>query len=99
TGIGELEAAFSDALWEFNGTAGQVVTITLEATNGDLDPLLRLIGPDGSTIAENDDAEDSALGTSAQVVGLSLPADGLYRLLATRFDGAGSYRLTVVSTA
>lgn len=99
TAAGELDIAFPDALWEFNGTAGQVLTITLEATGGDLDPLLRLIGPDGSVVAENDDAEDGALGTSAQVVGLNLPADGLYRLLAARFDGSGGYRLTVVSTA
>ena len=96
---GELEPALPETLWEFNGTAGQVLTITLEATSGDLDPLLRLIGPDGSVVAENDDAEDSALGTSAQVVGLSLPADGVYRLQAARFDGSGGYALTVVSTS
>jgi hypothetical protein len=96
---GELDIAFPEALWEINGSAGQVLTITLEATSGDLDPLLRLIAPDGSVIAENDDAEDSALGTNAQIVGVSLPADGLYRLQAARFDGAGGYALTIVSTS
>ena len=96
---GELDAAFPDALWEFNGSAGQVLTITLETASGDLDPLIRLLGSDGTVVAENDDAEDSALGTSAQVVGLSLTADGVYRVQATRFDGSGGYTLTVVSTS
>lgn len=96
---GQLDIAFPETLWELNGTAGQVLTITLEATSGDLDPILRLIGPDGSVVAENDDAEDSALGTSAQLPSLILPEDGVYHLQATRFDGSGGYTLTVVSTS
>jgi sugar lactone lactonase YvrE len=95
---GRLEAAFPSDLWEFTGSAGQILTITLEATSGDLDPLLRLIGPDGSLIAENDDADDRALGTSAQIAGVSLPADGLYRLQTVRFAGSGAYELTIVLT-
>lgn len=96
---GELGPAFPEALWEWNGSAGDVLTITMEAASGDLDPLLRIVGPDGSILAENDDADDSALGTNAQLVGVSLPVDGVYQLQAARFDGAGSYRLTIVSTS
>lgn len=95
---GTLSAAFPADLWTFDGTEDQTLTITLETTEGDLDPLVRLYGPDGSLVDENDDAEDFALGSSAQLSSLVLPASGLYRLEAARFDGAGSYSLTVVST-
>ncbi|MAS35736.1 MAG: hypothetical protein CL610_17130 [Anaerolineaceae bacterium] len=96
---GQLDFALPANIWEFTGTEGQTLTITMESTSGDLDPLLRLVGPDEALIDENDDADDGALGTNAQIVSATLPADGLYRIEAARFDGAGSYTLTVVSTS
>ncbi len=86
-------------IWEFSGSAAQNYTITLAAENEELDPLLRVFGPDGALIAENDDAEDSTLGRDAQVAGVNLPADGVYRIEAARFDGSGSYTLTIVATS
>ncbi len=92
---GRLQPVFPADILEFGGTNGQVLTLTMETVNGDLDPLLYLIGPDGIEVGFNDDADDPALGSDAQIVNIMLPLDGLYRLDAARFDGSGNYRLTI----
>jgi hypothetical protein len=96
TGTGQLSLGFPIERWTFESAAGQTLTITLEPTSSDLDPIMRLIGPDGTLIDENDDAEDTALGTSSQLANITLPADGIYTLEAARFEGAGSYTISVV---
>lgn len=102
-GTAQLEGALTDPLpterWTFEAQAGQVVTITQRAGRGSLDTLLRLRDVQGEIIAENDDAADPALGRDAQIVNVPLPADGLYTIEASRFDGEGSYTLTVVVNA
>lgn len=82
--------------YAFTGQAGQRLTATLLAEGGTLDPLLRLLGPDGALLAENDDADDGTLGRNAQLVQVVLPAAGVYLLEATRFDGEGGYSLQVI---
>ena len=96
---GELSDAIPAHYWQLEGRAGQIVTVTMQAGEGSLDPLLRLYGPDGELVAWNDDAADVDLGTTAQIVLVTLPADGVYRLDATRFDGSGPYSLVVVTMA
>ncbi|MBZ0300957.1 MAG: pre-peptidase C-terminal domain-containing protein [Anaerolineae bacterium] len=96
---GDLSGVFPVALYELSGSSGQTLTITLEAGSGSLDPVLRLIGPDGALAADNDDADDRALGNSAQIVNFALPASGVYRIEAARFDGTGHYNLAVVSAS
>ena len=46
----------------------------------------------------NDDANDPELKINAQLSQVRLPADGIYTIEASRFDGAGSYTITIVST-
>ncbi len=99
TANGSLSAVFPAQVWQFSGTAGQVITITLRSAGvGTLDPLVRLYAPDGTLLDENDDAFDAALGRDAQLVSVRLPQDGVYSIEATRFDGSGQYSLTIVST-
>ena len=94
---GELSDAIPAHYWQFEGAAGDVITLTMQAGEGSLDPMLLLYGPDGELAAWNDDAADVDLGTTAQIVLVTLPADGVYRLDATRFDGSGPYSLVVVA--
>lgn len=100
SGVTRLEGALSDAApvisYIIEGEAGQVITATMDAETGSLDPYLKLYGPDGRLIAWNDDAADYDMGITAQVVLYELPESGAYRLEATRYDGAGRYRLVVV---
>jgi DNA-binding beta-propeller fold protein YncE len=98
-GLTQLTGILGDAYptdrLEFTGVAGQTLTITMRAVGDDLDPLLRLVALDGTIVAENDDADDSALGRDAQLVQVQLPADGAYILEASRFEGVGDYELVI----
>jgi hypothetical protein len=96
---GSLEGALPKQRWTFEGKAGLVLTITMQAENGTLDPILRLLGKDGQIIAENDDAADVALGKNAQIVMVTIPGDGTYVLEAGRFSGAGDYSVVIVTTS
>ncbi len=96
---GQIQPALPAQRWLFEGQAGQVFTITMQAETGTLDPLLRLWDEDGAMVAENDDAADSALGKNAQIVQVSLPTAGTYTLEAGRFSGEGVYTLIIVATS
>ncbi len=89
--------------WTFAGNAGDVVTITMQASSGDLDPYLYLLNAAGHELAYNDDAEDASVGSyNAQIAGFTLPASGTYTIRATRFaeeagSSTGNYRLRLES--
>ena len=67
----------------FRGAAGDVITVRMTATGGDLDPFLILTDGSGVELARNDDADDSA--SDAAIVAFALPADGTYLIRATRY--------------
>lgn len=90
---GALQDVFPVQRWIFEGTAGQVVTFTMFAESGDLDPALELIQPGGSRLAYNDDAYNPDLGVNAQLFRVTLPDDGIYVLEASRYDGSGRYSI------
>ncbi|WOD39784.1 PPC domain-containing protein [Nodosilinea sp. E11] len=77
----------------FNGTAGQMVSITLESN--DFDTILMLINSKGERIASSDDI--SQTNTNSRI-DITLPATDRYMLLVTsfEFEGQGDYRLAVV---
>ena len=72
---------------------GTTVVITAIATSGDLDTILRLIGPEGSTVAENDDYEFPTTFNS-QIV-YDVPESGIYTVIVTNFSGTGDFEMTV----
>jgi hypothetical protein len=80
-----------------DGKAGQTFTITLNALDGTLDPALALLDASGKVIAQNDDAEDTALGPNAQLPQVRLPANGRYILEAQRSNGEGHYELIMAA--
>lgn len=96
---GSLEGALPKQRWTFEAAAGQVFTITMQAQTGTLDPVLRLLDKNGNSIADNDDAADTALGKNAQLVMVKIPANGTYTLEAERFSGAGDYMIIIVATS
>jgi S1-C subfamily serine protease len=79
--------------YTFEGRAGQQVVI--EMTSSDLDAYLILLAPDGSDIAQDD---DSAGGTNSRVA-VTLPADGVYTVLANSYSAGetGNYSLRVAT--
>lgn len=78
--------------YQFEGRAGQTVTITLESE--EFDTYLVLIGIDGRVLGENGDRNYQ---TTNSVIQITLPRSGQYRVLANAVDnrGRGRYLLTV----
>lgn len=97
---GALQDVFPAQRWVFEGRAGQVLTFTMIAQSGDLDPALELFTADGRRLAYNDDArEDVTLGNNAQLFRIQLPRDERYILKAGRWEGTGRYELVIVPNA
>ncbi len=85
-------------IYVFEGNAEDVVTIGMQATSGTLDTTLYLIGPDGTEIAQNDDAEPNVT-TDSLISNFTLPDDGQYIIIASHFGAlfggtTGVYSLT-----
>jgi hypothetical protein len=99
-GVTRLEGLVADAIptkyWQFDGQAGQTLTVTMRRVSGSLDPFLKLNDLNGDLLAWNDDAADPELGQDAQIVLVELRETGTYTLEATRYDGAGRYSLVIV---
>ncbi len=89
--------------YEFEGTAGDIVTLTLTATSGNLDPALALgvVDSEGeiTVLVENDDIAEN--NPNSLIENFELPDDGAYLVIVTRFnreDGAseGDFELTLM---
>lgn len=95
--LGEANQLAQD--WEFEGKAGQIISLALETISGDLDPVLELYDTEGRLIAANDNA--SRTDTNARLEAITLSANGTYQVKAYR-EGletgstSGSYRLTLL---
>lgn len=77
-------------VYEYNGQAGQSVTISLESD--DFDAVLYLSHADGRNITMDDDSG----GDGNSLLDVVLPSTETYRIYVTSFfEGEGAYRLTV----
>lgn len=77
-------------LWAFEGAAGHLLTAQIEAISPELEPVLRLLGPDGTLLARDDNQGGA---DRAQIVGFTLPASGLYTLQTWGKGFQGDYVL------
>jgi thiol-disulfide isomerase/thioredoxin len=82
--------------YAFAGRAGDVVSVRMDARQP-LEPYVVLLTPEGDYLAES---SDFLYETYAQVQDITLPEDGVYTVVATRYMGtdgisAGVYTLTV----
>lgn len=85
------------ALFTFNGTAGQRVSIAMSSTA--VDSFLYLIGPNGQVVASDDDGGGGFNARIPEGSGLlTLPATGAYTIEATTFDPGeqGAFTLAFV---
>ena len=84
--------AGSSQQYTFAGNEGDIVSIYMVATEGDLDTYLILLDPSGNIIIEDDDGYG---GTDSLINELELPETGLYTIIATAFDDttSGNYEL------
>jgi hypothetical protein len=102
---GTLSEDNQQDIWGIEASAGDVITITLKATDPEssLDLRIFLQSPDGEQIASNDDhgtEREDLMIFDALLEHVEIPADGEYRILATWLipDENGNYQLTVEKT-
>lgn len=98
---GTLDDAQYQRFYQFTGARNQIITITMErgAQAGLLDAYLVLTNAGFQPLQEDD---DSGSGRNARIARYRLPADGLYYIIATRFEGeagttTGDYQLSLQS--
>lgn len=87
---GEFTESAQNAAYSFDGRAGDTVTIDLRSD--EIDPLVRLIGPDGQVLAEDD---DSGGGVQARIADFALPMDGTYTIEVDAFRGIDRSRVVL----
>lgn len=100
TVYGSISDSNWQEFWDFNGSSGDKITITMEATSGNLDPWLTLWKQDSNgdwSYPAMDN--DSASGKDARIT-YTLQAGGRYVIETTRYKDksgstAGSYALTL----
>ncbi|MCC6801945.1 MAG: pre-peptidase C-terminal domain-containing protein [Anaerolineae bacterium] len=101
--VGTLSEAAPQQSWTYDGTAGERLTISaVDQTRTDvfqvgLDMALRLIAPDGSELAYNDDQPgDDLFGVyDAQIADFTLPQTGTYTIRVEWRQAQGMYTLGV----
>lgn len=88
---GDIQAGTWD-IWEFEGTAGQILTITLNSIQ--FDAYLELYSADGMLLMDDD---DGGRFHDAQLLEVQIPTDGIYRIFARSYndEGVGKYRLYI----
>ena len=85
----------------FQANKGDVVTITVKATDNQLDPKVSLLDSSGAEVASNDDHDstDSSLGPyDSQIPNFTIPKTDTYTISISGFAGiGGKFDLTVVA--
>lgn len=87
--------------YTFRGQRGDIITLRMERTSGDLDAALQLVDSQGTVVAENDEIEGSG-SLDAAIVGHIIEKDDTYIIIATRYGqvagrSSGSFILTLDS--
>lgn len=86
--IGEISRTQDRNVYYFDGLRGEVVSISVTATKGDLDPILTLIDANGRVIAQRDDGDGSR---NVRIPALTIPQSFRYYVIVGRFGmGLGS---------
>ncbi|MBE9140203.1 PPC domain-containing protein [Nodosilinea sp. LEGE 07088] len=82
------------AFYDFDGNAGQAVSLTLDSD--DFDTILMVFDSNSERLALNDDISE---GNTNSRIDITLPATDKYTVLVTsyEFEAQGNYRLAAVS--
>ncbi|MGD1712257.1 pre-peptidase C-terminal domain-containing protein, partial [Dapis sp. BLCC M172] len=95
---GDLVLPSDESIYDehtFEGTEGQVVTVTLDSP--DFDTYLAVFSPTGELLGEHDDVNQK--NTNSELT-ITLPVTGKYRVIVNSYDktGRGEYNLQVIKS-
>lgn len=79
---GYLDDETPQLIFEFESGGDETISILMEQTSGDLDPLLKLVSRENEVIAQNDDMVD--LDGGAFIQGFRVDRPGRFSIVATR---------------
>ena len=97
---GSITASNKFDLYAFEALAGDTISVAMNrAPAANLDTKLYLIGPNGSVVAQNDDAL-AGENTDSLISNFTLPDDGQYIIIATHYGDrygvtSGAYTLSL----
>jgi hypothetical protein len=95
TVTGTIDAVTPDVLYAFWGNAGDLVSVSMNRTTGDLDPLVSVLNSGQATLISDDDSGGTQ---NALIDDYTLPGTGVYLVRASSLGEAqtsGDYSLTV----
>lgn len=99
TMTGSISNDAPEALYAFRANAGDIVTVTMSRSDGDLDPVVSLLDASRNELVSDD---DSGPGQDARIERFTMPASGVYYVRASRYSGtngnantSGSYVLVL----
>ncbi len=84
---GNLDDTTPQTLYAFFGHEGDVITVSMNRADGDLDPYLAILDGGQNVLTYNDDTSDGT--QNAVVYQYALPGTGVFYIQATRFSGEG----------
>lgn len=95
---GAISDTTREQAFSFRGAAGDVVTIEMSATSGNLDAAMTLTDNLGNSLISNGDDFTLDAATDAAITRYPLPFSGYYTIIASRYAGgdrrtAGDFRL------
>lgn len=84
---GNIDDVTPDVWYTFYGEVGDVISITMDRVEGNLDPFLELYANDRQTRLFSDDDSGGGIN-NARIDRYTLGYTGIYYIRATRYDGA-----------
>ncbi len=84
---GNIDDTTTEILYAFFGHQGDVITVSMNRADGDLDPYLAILDGGQKVLTYNDDTSDGT--QNAVVYQYVLPGTGVFYIQATRFTGEG----------
>ncbi len=99
--ISEITNANIFETYSFTGTAGDIISVDMQAQGENLDTLVQVVDATGALIGVNDDSNQT---TNSFIPNLRLLNDGIYTIVATRYGKEiggteGQYQLTLTGAS
>jgi Bacterial pre-peptidase C-terminal domain len=84
TVTGNIDDTTPEVVYAFWGVEGEIVTVSMNRGDGDLDPVVSILNSDQRAVVSDD---DSGSGQDARIERYVIPVTGTYYVRATRYSG------------